>query len=172
LFSTAKAFPQAPFPSSDPELHRVSLRDGTLVKLKLLHRLYSKVVVVDDPVNFVVAEDVIQDGEVVILAGSPAIGRVRNAKPARTLGRGAQLGLEIQYAKVGTTRIPLRGTALKSGEGKQAETVAIVVLFGVSGLIKHGSEIEIPEGEIFNAYVDQDVAVILKKPGMQTQSGE
>lgn len=148
-------------PPSPPatQLETVVLHDGTPVKLKLLQRLYSKTIVAGDPVNFVVAEDVVVDGFVVIPAGSAGIGRVRNAKPARTLGRGAQLGLEMQYAKAGTTRVPLRGTAVKSGEGKQAETVAIVVLVGISGLIKHGSEIEVPEGTLFDAYVDQDVTL-------------
>jgi hypothetical protein len=32
----------------------------------------------------------------------------------------------------------------------------LTVLFGVSGLIKHGSEIIVKEGSLFTAYVDQD----------------
>jgi len=152
---------QAPTPPSDTRTQTAVLRDGTPVKLKLLQRLYSKTIVAGDPVNFAVAEDVIVDGFVVIPAGSAAIGRVRNAKPARTLGRGAQLGLEMQYAKAGTARVPLRGTATKSGAGKQAETVAIVVMVGISGLIKHGSEIELPEGTLFDVYVDKDIQLPL-----------
>ncbi len=152
-------FAQSPSFPSGTQLETAVLRDGTPIKLKLLHRLYSKTIVADDPVNLAVAEDVVVDGFVVVPAGSAAIGRVRNAKPARTLGRGAQLGLEMQYAKAGSTRVPLRGTAAKSGEGKQAETVAIVVLVGISGLIKHGSEIELPEGTLFDAYIDQDITL-------------
>ena len=42
---------------ANPEPQNVLLREDTPVKLKLLHRLNSKTVVVDDPPNFAVAED-------------------------------------------------------------------------------------------------------------------
>jgi len=132
------------------------LPEATPVKLKLLHTLNSKTVVVDDPLNFVVAEDIIVNGKTIAKAGAVAIGRVRQAKPARTLGRGAQLALEMQYMKVGRVRVPLRGSQERSGANRKGDTVALVVLFGLSGLIKHGSEIEIKEGSIFTAYVDRD----------------
>jgi hypothetical protein len=126
------------------------------VKLKLLHSLNSKTIVVDDPLNFAVAEDVIVNAKIVAKVGAVAIGRVRQAKPARMLGRGGQLALEMQYLKVGGVRVPLRGSQVRTGDNKKGETVALVILFGLSGLIKHGSEIEVKEGSIFTAYVDQD----------------
>jgi hypothetical protein len=135
------------------------LKEGTPVRLKLLHTLNSKTVVPGDPLNFSVAEDVVADGKTLVKAGAPAIGRVRNAKPARTLGRGAELGLEMQYLKAGRTRVPLRGSQGREGEAKTADTVALTVLFGLSGLVKHGSEIEVKEGSLFTAYVGEDTAV-------------
>lgn len=132
------------------------LPEATPVKLKLLHSLTSKTVVEGDPLNFVLAEDVVINQKVLVKAGAAAIGRVRQAKPARMLGRAGQLGLEMQYLKVGPTRVPLRGSQARSGEAKKGETVALVALFGLSGLVKHGSEVEVKEGSIFTAYVDQD----------------
>lgn len=132
------------------------LPEATPVKLKLLHSLNSKTVVVDDPLNFAMAEDLIVNGKTISKTGVIAIGRVRQAKPARTLGRGGQLALEIQYMKIGRIRVPLRSSQVRSGNDKKGETVALVVLFGLSGLVKHGSEIEVKEGSIFTAYVDQD----------------
>ena len=132
------------------------LHDATPVKLRLLHSLNSKTTVLDDPLNFVLAEDVVVNGTTVVKAGAFAIGRVRQATPARTLGRGAQLGLEMQYLKVGRVRVPLRGSEHQFGNSKTGDTVALVALFGLSGLIKHGSEIEVKEGSIFVAYVNQD----------------
>ena len=126
------------------------------MKLKLLHSLNSKTVVEDDPLNFALAEDVVINQKVLIRAGAAAIGRVRQAKPARMLGRSGQLGLEMQYLKAGRTRVPLRGSQARSGQAKKGETVALVALFGLSGLVKHGSEVEVKEGSIFTAYVDQD----------------
>jgi hypothetical protein len=137
------------------------LPEGTPVKLKLLHALNSKTVVVDDPLNFALAEDVTVKGKVAAKAGSFAIGRVRQAKAARTMGRGGQISLEMQYLKVGRVRVPLRGMQGQSGADKTGQTVALVALFGLSGLIKHGSEIEVKEGSIFTAYVDQDTVLPL-----------
>lgn len=135
------------------------LREGAAVKLRLLHSLNSKTVVVDDPLNFSVAEDVVVDGRVLVKAGAPAIGRVRQAKPAGMLGRGAQLALDLQYMKVGRIRVPLRGSQARVGQDKKGEVVALVVVFGLSGLVKHGSEIEVKEGTVITAYVDQDTAL-------------
>lgn len=137
------------------------LSEATPVKLKLLHSLNSKTVVVDDPLNFALAEDVTVRGKVVAKAGAAAIGRVRQAQAARTMGRGGQLSLEMQYLKVGRVRVPLRGSQTRSGANKTGDTVALVVLFGLSGLIKHGSEIEVKEGSVFTAYVDQDTVLPL-----------
>lgn len=164
--SACRALPQEPQKPSEPpptsqgsapaQDATVLLKEGTLLNLKLLHTLNSKTVVLDDPLNFALAEDVVLNGKTLVKAGAPAIGRVRQAKPARTLGRGAELGLEMQYLKVGRARVPLRGSQLRGGEGKTAETVTLTILFGVSGLIKHGSEVEVKEGSLFTAYVDQD----------------
>lgn len=152
--------PSEPLPAtqaSAPAQDAIALlKEGTPLNLKLLQTLHSKTVVLNDPLNFALAEDVSLNGKTLVKAGAPAIGRIRQAKPARTLGRGAELGLEVQYLKVGRTRVPLRGFQLRGGEGKTAETVTLTILFGVSGLIKHGSEIEIKEGSLFTAYVDQD----------------
>jgi hypothetical protein len=102
------------------------------------------------------------NGKIFAKAGAVAIGRVRQAKPARTLGRGAQLSLEMQYLKVGRVRVPLRGSQAQSGANKKGDTVALVVVFGLSGLIKHGSDIEVKEGSVFTAYVDQDTELPLQ----------
>jgi hypothetical protein len=151
---SATTLPQAATPSNGVAI--LLLKEATPVRLKLLHSLNSKTVVKDDPLNFNLAQDLLVDDKVVVKAGSVAIGFVRQAKPARTLGRGAQLALEMQYLKVGQARVPLRGTEARVGDNKKGETVTMVVLFGISGLVKHGSEIEVREGTVFTAYVDQD----------------
>jgi hypothetical protein len=148
-----------------PAAGMVVLREGTLVKLKLLHTLNSKTVVVDDPLNFAVAEDVVVDGSVLIKAGAPATGRVWQAKPARTLGRGAELRLHLDHVKAGAVRVPLRGSLAREGKDKKGETVALVMVFGLSGFVKHGAEIEVKEGSSFDAYVDEDTAVAVAASG-------
>lgn len=148
-------------PKADLAKGSVVLREGTAIKLKLLQTLNSKTVVVDDPLNFAVAEDVVVDGSVVIKAGAPATGRVSRAKPARTFGRGAELRLHLDHVRAGAVRVPLRGSVAKEGKDKTGETVALVMVFGLSGFVKHGAEIEVKEGSSFDAFVDEDTAVAI-----------
>jgi hypothetical protein len=155
--------PSSSEPKANPSAGTIVLREGTAIKLKLLHTLNSKTVVVDDPLNFAVAEDVVVDGNVVIKAGAPATGHVWRTKPARTLGRGAELRLHLDHVRAGVVRVPLRGSLVREGKGKTGETAALVMVFGLSGLVKHGAEIEVKEGSSFDAFVDEDTAVAISQ---------
>jgi len=150
--------PSSPKDAATDSLSPV-LPEGTAVKLKLLQPLNSKIVVVDDPLNFSVAEDVVVDSKALVKAGTVAIGRVRQARRAGMAGRGAQLTIEMQYLKVGRIRVPLRGSQDRTGEDKKGEVAVWVALFGLSGLVKHGSEVDVKEGTVFIAYVDQATAL-------------
>jgi hypothetical protein len=150
-------------PNAQGTVDAVVLREGTPIKLKLLHTLNSKTVVVDDPLNFAVVEDVVVDGNVVIKAGAPATGRVLRAKPARTFGRGAELRLHLDHVRAGAVRVPLRSSLAREGKDKTGETVALVMVFGLSGLVKHGSEVEVKEGSKFDAFVDEDTTVAIPR---------
>jgi len=177
----AASRPQPPAPKSEAVLtspseaqahgtaDTVVLREGTAIRLTLLHTLDSKTVVVDDPLNFAVAEDVVVDGNVVIKAGAPATGRVLRAKPARTLGRGAELRLHLDHVRAGAVRVPLRSSLAREGKDKTGKTVALVMVFGLSGLVKHGSEVEVKEGSKFDAFVDEDTAVAILQQATKGQ---
>jgi hypothetical protein len=54
-------------------------------------------------------------------------------------------------------RVRLRGTKGREGEGKTGTAVALTVLFGPIGLLKHGKEVKVQEGAPLAAYVDQDI---------------
>jgi hypothetical protein len=53
--------------------------------------------------------------------------------------------------------VRIRGTQGREGDSKTGAAVALTVLFGPIGLIKHGKNIVIPAGTPLTAYVDQDV---------------
>jgi hypothetical protein len=48
--------------------------------------------------------------------------------------------MRLQYLLVGDTRVKLRGTKGKEGQGKAGTAVALTVLFGPIGLIKTRQE--------------------------------
>jgi len=135
------------------------LKEGTDVKLKFADDLSSKTANDGDPVNLVLDEDIKVGDVVVVKAGAKATGTITNAKKAGMLGKAGELNMRLEHLKAGSERVRLRGSKGKEGEGKEGTTVALVVLFGPIGLIKHGKNVEIKAGTSLVAYVDQDVAI-------------
>ena len=149
---------QPPAQPVDPNA-KLILKEGTDVKLKFAQDLSSKTATDDDPVNLVLDED-LKVGEVTVCkAGAKAVGTVTHAKKAGMMGKGGELNLRLEYLLVGDTRMRLRGTKGKEGEGKVGAAVALTVLFGPIGLIKHGKNVEVKQGTPLLAYVDQDFGV-------------
>jgi hypothetical protein len=138
---------------------KLVLKEGTDVKLKFAQGLSSKTAADDDPVNLLLDEDLKVGDVTVAKAGAKALGIVTNAKKAGMMGKGGELNLRLEYLIVGDSRMRLRGTRGREGEGKVGTAVALTVLFGPIGLIKHGKNVEIKEGTPLAAYVDQDFAV-------------
>jgi hypothetical protein len=142
---------------------KLTLKEGTDVKLKFAQDLSSKTATDDDPVNLVLDED-LKVGEVtVVKAGAKALGTVTHAKKAGMMGKGGELNLRLEYLVTGDSRMRLRGTKGKEGEGKVGAAVALTVLFGPIGLIKHGKNVEVKQGTPLLAYVDQDFIVSAAK---------
>ena len=146
---------QAPAPVAEPPAKLV-LKEGTDVKLKFAQDLSSKTATDDDPVNLILDEDLKVGDMTVAKAGAKAVGTVTHAKKAGMMGKGGELNMRLEYLLVGDTRMRLRGTKGKEGEGKVGAAVALTVLFGPIGLIKHGKNVEVKQGTPLLAYVDQD----------------
>lgn len=155
--STPDVAPTAP--ASPTPATKVILKEGTDVKLKFSDNLSSKTAAEGDPVNLVLDED-LKVGDVVIAkAGAKATGTITNAKKAGMMGKAGELNMRLEHMKVGDQRVKLRGSKGKEGQGKEGTAVALTVLFGPIGLIKHGKNVEVKAGTPLTAYVDQDTAL-------------
>lgn len=88
-------------------------------------------------------------------------GEVTSAKKKGMMGQAGEMNVRLNYIRVGDTRIRLR--AQKGGDGKSSvgATVALTILFGPLGLLKHGHDIEIKSGQVITAYADEDANVDL-----------
>jgi hypothetical protein len=133
------------------------LRETTQVNLKFVADVNLKTAHVGDPVDFVLDDDVKVGGAVVISKGAHALATVSEAKKAGALGRPGDLNVQLQYLIAGDNHVHLRGTQGREGESKTGATVAMNVLFGPVGLLKHGKNVDIPAGTPLQAYVDQDI---------------
>ncbi len=152
----------APPPAAPPS-ERVVLKEGTEVPLVFSADLNSKTAVDDDTVNMTLADDLKVGDIVVVKKGAPAVATVTNAHKAGMMGKPGELSIRLEYVKSDDQRLRLRGNKGKEGEGKVGATVALTVLFGPIGLIKHGKNVDIPEGTPLTAYVDQDYTLVPAK---------
>lgn len=138
---------------------KYTLKEGTEVNLKFADALTSKTANEGDPVNLTLADDLKVGDVVVAKAGAKAVGNITHAKKAGMMGKAGELNMRLEYIKTGDTRIRLRGSKGKEGEGKVGTAIVLTVLFGPIGLIKHGKNVEIKEGTPLKAFVDEDTSL-------------
>jgi hypothetical protein len=144
-------------PAAPAAVAKLILKEGTDVKLKFSDDLSSKTANEGDPVNLVLDEDLKVGDVVVVKAGAKATGTITNAKKAGMMGKAGELNMRLEHLKAGDQRVRLRGSKGKEGEGKVGTAVALTVLFGPIGLIKHGKNVDVKAGTPIAAYVDDDV---------------
>jgi hypothetical protein len=80
-------------------------------------------------------------------------------KKAGMMGKAGELNMRLEYLKIGDDRVKIRGSKGKEGEGKEGTAVALTVLFGPIGLIKHGKNVDVKEGTPLTAFLDQDYTI-------------
>jgi hypothetical protein len=136
---------------------KVVLKEGSEVKLKFADALSSKTANEGDPVNLILDEDIKVGDVIVAKAGCKAVGSITNAKKAGMMGKAGELNMRLEHLTVGDDKVRLRGSKGKEGQGKEGTAVALTVLFGPIGLIKHGKNVEVKTGTPLTAYVDNDI---------------
>ena len=72
------------------------------------------------------------------------------------MGKGGELNIRLESLQADEGKVRLRGSRGREGESKVGTAVALTVLFGPVGLIKHGKNIDIAAGTPFLAYVAAD----------------
>jgi hypothetical protein len=151
--------PPPPANVPPPSADKVVLADGADVALTFDQDLSSKTASEGDPVECVLAEDLKVGDVVVAKAGSKAIGEVTNAKKAGMMGKAGELNIRLDYLKVGSVKVKLRGSKGKEGASGQTSAIVLTVLFGPIGLIKHGHDIDIKKGQAIKVYVGDDISL-------------
>src|SRR5882672_11126523 len=144
--------PTEPVAAAVPE--KMILKEGADVNLKFAQDLSSKTAADDDPVSLVLDQDIKIGDVVVVKAGAKAVGTITHSKRAGMMGKAGELNMRLDYLITDSGRLRLRGTKGKEGEGKVGATVALTVLFGPIGLIKHGKNVEIKQGTPLLVYTD------------------
>lgn len=136
------------------------LREGVDVNLRFAQDVTSKTANEGDSVTLELADDLKVGDVVVAKAGSKAYAEITNAKKAGMMGKAGEMNMRLDYLKVPDAKIKLRGSKGKEGESGTTSTVVLTVLFGPIGLIKHGKNVEIKEGQPLHAFVGDDIALL------------
>jgi hypothetical protein len=157
----------APLAVATAPAEKMILKEGADVSLKFAQDLSSKTANDDDPVSLVLDQDIRIGDVVVVKAGAKAVGTITHAKKAGMMGKAGELNMRLDYLITDSGRLRLRGTKGKEGEGKVGATVALTVLFGPIGLIKHGKDVEIKPGTPLLVYTDENYDVPAPKPTPQ-----
>jgi hypothetical protein len=162
LAPAAVVTPPAPVsaPAAPDASGKYMLREGTDVNLQFAKDLTSKTSSEGDPVTLTLVDDLKVGNVVVAKAGSKAIGEVTKAEKSGMMGKAGELNIRLDYLKAGDVKIKLRGTKGKEGESGVTGTVVLTVLFGPIGLIKHGKNVEIKQGQALHAFVGDDIALV------------
>ena len=129
------------------------------MNLTFAQDLSSKTAAEGDPVALTLVDDLKVGGVVVAKAGAHAVGEVTKASKSGMMGKAGDLSIRLDYIKVGDDKIRLRGTKGKEGESGVTSTVVLTVLFGPIGLIKHGKNVEIKQGQALHAFVSDDISL-------------
>lgn len=142
---------------------KVTVPDGTEFTAVTTEEISSKTATEGDPLTFKVAEDVKVGDKVVIAKDTLVKGVITQAKKAGMMGKGGSLGIRVESTTaVDGQTIKLRSSKGKEGDDKTGTTVALVVLFGPLGFLKHGKNAKIKEGTPIKVYVDENKEVAAK----------
>ncbi len=154
--------------SALPIAHRLVLKEGTEVNLKLAQKLSAKSAVVGEAVELVLAQDLRVNDAVVVRQGARVLGTVVEGKESeKKKSEAHQLAMRVNFLRAGDTKIKLRGEKTAEGKRNKDAMVAGTVFLGVTGLLMtSGKHYEIPEGTPVTAYVDEDIEV----PALAPQS--
>ena len=147
----------APGPAVPPGMSL--LTEGTEVYLEFDQDVSSKTAHDGDPVEFVLAEDLVVGNVVVARAGAKAFGEVLNAERSGMMGKGGDLSVRVDHLKVGAYKIHLRGSKGAAGKDSVGGTIALTMLVGVFGIFHHGKEVVVQKGQKVTVYVSDDIAL-------------
>jgi hypothetical protein len=107
-----------------------------------------------------ILDEDIKVGDIIVArAGAKAVATVSNVRKAGMMGKAGELNIRLESLKVGDAKVKLRGSKGREGDSKVGTAVALTVLFGPVGRIKHGKNIDVKAGTPLKAYVADDIAL-------------
>jgi hypothetical protein len=139
---------------------RLSIPEGTLIKVTINEDISGKEVQVGQKINFTTTEDLIQGDRVILHKGLKVMGSVTEAAKSKGFGKKGKLSFNIEYLYLENGKVlKLRSEVKKNLNGSAALVVGAAILISPLALFVHGKNAKYEKGEAFDAYVDEDSAI-------------
>jgi hypothetical protein len=149
-----------PIVSSADQLPRLYvLPAGTQVHLRLLESVASHTHQRGTRFRLEVAEVIAIDDQIVVPAGSPAIGEVIHAAKSGMSGKGGELILATRFLLAGEREVRLRSFTAGNGIDRLALATGLGVTIGIPALFVVGKNLVLPIGTDVYAKVAADTSL-------------
>jgi hypothetical protein len=132
---------------------------NTVVELEMVDPISSKTSKRDDFFKLRVVADVKVGEQVVIPAGTPAVGQVVHAQKSGGGGKPGELILAARHIDLPQGQIKLHSSFGAAGKDRTNASMAVSVALGVMGLFVHGKNIDLPVGSALSARVAEDTPI-------------
>lgn len=175
-FGSVEGFAQQSPPAMmvGPQAENI-LRAGTPIFLRTVHEITTKGkhLAVGDRFTLEVDEAVSLNGQVIIPAGSPAVGEITSIRNKGMWGKSGNIETRLLYVMANGRRIRLEGMGA-ADKGSKAGGGAIVtsaVFFLPIGFFWTGTSAVVPPGTKVNALIGEDVPILFAgQPGITAQN--
>jgi hypothetical protein len=138
----------------------VVLPEGTEFTVVTTDEINGKTAAKGDIVKLQMPAPVVVDNVVLIGKDGYIRGEVGDVKHAGHFGRGGSMSLVVtSVTAVDGQHVPLRASRSKAGKDHTGATVALTVLFGPLGLLKHGNDVVYKAGTEVKVFSDSAVTV-------------
>jgi len=145
----------------------IQVRDGTLVRVRILSTVSSRDAKSGDEIRFSVAHDVMVGDLIVIRRGASGVGHVASVQKKRRMGYGGTIAIAIDSVETITGEmLSLRAQATRNGKdagpAMYPTALAAVDYVGTLGLgvpimlLVKGDDVDVPAYTTFAAYVNGD----------------
>ena len=137
------------------------LRAGTPISLKMSEGLTTegKALRVGHRFQLEVAEPVMLEGQIVIPAGSPAVGEVTDVRNKGMWGKSGRIGAKLVHVRANGRQIRLTGSLDDKGTTGTAGVVGAVALLPLAGFVVTGTSARIPVNAPVKGFIDEDLPV-------------
>ncbi|MBN8808229.1 MAG: hypothetical protein J0I47_08330 [Sphingomonas sp.] len=142
-----------PLPSSSKNTPHYYVPAGTPLMLSTRSQVSTKDNKSGDRLYLDVMESVVFRGQVVIPAGSVAVGEIARAERNGHFGQKGKISIRLSYVQTPWGPVKLQGSQYSEGRSGTAASVATIAFVSVLGFLIHGTSATIPDGTKVQAYL-------------------